>query len=1076
MKQRCTAPTGEEKSDFGGGMALKLMDRDPSFVISLPVFDVDNPNTAKYGNDLFVESSNLTKSITNTSLPFVSEQLADISLDSLRGFDGSDTTNSIPLVLFWRAIGSEIFIGSEGCDVSVCGFSDYPCLSIDYSLDRFPKGNEKNINIIGKGYLQKSVDVSGISVKSDDEEMCSLECLSSLEGAEGAAMKIHGITNFELINFVMSSSFTGDVKSLMHVGSSDALLTVKDCSFTKMEESREEIISYGLIKADGGTVQLELVTMQSLPFSKDVISVFSSTILNLKNLTMKQIDIEGANGLSISKSSGGDKKSSNEIEQDIVIEWNIFEDITQNTTDDIPVIRNLNGESLKMVIRNTTMKRCGGLKCEKGGGMFCVLNEGGSFDCSFCTISECFCSTTGRGGWLFLECASVAENPLNFMMSNITFKNNFALRGRDVYVRCHSIETQIVEEQFLLDFRAPFVKERAIWGCTTDSFVGEEDLLLRVVKYQSETIFVSSVSENHTDSKQCGEFNAPCQSLDTGVQHIIPSSYSQLLIAKETVVVGECSAHNVSIHSLESPSAALVHLNSTITNEGSLITTSEKVRIESVKFYFGKSFCYSGSSIIHEANGQLSLSIVDFSSVGQSENIESIVLNSTLLSIENGILHVDNCSVSLLSFKKSTFLLNGDEINITNFRLEQIESTSNVFEIGQCKEVAFNWVVTEEVKLSEGCIIAIHGTNSGTISIEISSFNNCSRNSGGPFVLSVSSTSAQKTLSNCTCTNCVSLSEKGSVVEVSNATNVLMDLCRFIGVLEKEKESDRINSFEEICEWNGSLVHSANTSLMMKDVIISNSSSGGLSISAGNVTIEKGEFFNNNPFVQKYPSLRRNIICSDSASLTISNFKGGDGVKDNSSLWILNDGCTRGGIAGERSSSFFIPKLEEASLIENGNNISIKFKGALLLPCDLSFRLVFKTGDVKLVETYRFEKDSFISENEVIGRIPSENISAIADETEVSVMILFGKQLAATSPQILKNKTESKTGNDKLVEGEKKESSTWPIIVVVLVVLFFIVFVGFILEHEGEVAGQKIVNGEIPNFRKAEESKLLQLI
>ncbi|KAH7827135.1 uncharacterized protein MONOS_12631 [Monocercomonoides exilis] len=1036
----CTAPTGEEgKTGFGGGMALKLIDGDSSFVISLPVFEADKPNVAKYGNDLFVEAFNLTKSITNTSLPFVSENLADFSLNSMRGFDGIDTTNAIPLVYFWLELGSEIFIGGDGKDMSACGFSDYPCLSIDYSLSRLSGGSERNITIIGKGILQKSVELSDISIKSDDTNKCSVECRSSLEGAEGAAMKIQGITNFELINFVIQTSFENRMNVLMHVDSSEGLLTVKDCSFTKMEESGEEIINIELIQADGGTTQLEFVKVQSLCFSQDIISVLSSTILKIKNLTMKNVELDGASGLSISKSS---RREKNHVEQDVLIECSSFEEVTQNTTNDIPIIRNDNDEPLKMVIRNTTMKRCGGLKCGKGGGMFCGLNEGGTFDCSFCTISECFCSTTGRGGWLFLECTWTVEQPLNFVLSNITFKDNSALRGRDAYVRCHSIETQIGEKQFLLDFRAPFVKELAMWGCTTDSFVGEEDLLLMVVRYQSETIFVSSVADNHTDSKQCGEFSAPCHSLDTGVQHIIPSSYSQLLVSEETIINGECSAHNVSIHSLESPSAALVHLNSTITDEGSLITTSENVRIERLKFNFGKSFCYSGSSIIHEANGQLSLSIVDFSSVVESNSIPSVALNSTLLSIANGILHVDNCSVSLLSFKKPSLLCNGDEINITNFKLEQIESTSNVFEIGQCKEVAFNWVVADEVKLSEGCIIAIHGSNSGTTSIGISSFNNCSRNSGGSSVLSVSSTSAQITLSNCTCTNCVSLSEKGSIIQVSNSTNVFLELCRFVGVLEKERESDRINSFEEICKWSGSLVHSANSSLMMNYATISNSSSGGLSISAGNVTIEKGEFFNNNPFVQKYPSLRRNIICSDSASLTISSLKGGDGVKDNSSLWILNDGCTLGGIAGERSSSFFIPKLEEASLIENGSNVVVKLKGALLLPCDLSFRLVYKTRDVELVETYPFDENSFVSEGEVIGTIPSENISKIGEETEVSVMILFGKQLAATSSQILKNRSESKVnGDERISEGGKEGKSYWLLIVIILVVVLLIVLI-----------------------------------
>ncbi|KAH7817741.1 uncharacterized protein MONOS_13870 [Monocercomonoides exilis] len=225
------------------------------------------------------------------------------------------------------------------------------------------------------------------------------------------------------------------------------------------------------------------------------------------------------------------------------------------------------------------------------------------------------------------------------------------------------------------------MKEMAIWGVTTELFVGEEELLLRVVKYQSETIFVSSATGNHGDSKQCGESRMPCDSLNVGVQHIISSSYSQLLVSEETIINGECDVHGVIIRSLESPSTALLHLNSTITNKGSIITSTETVRIERLKIHFGQLFSYSGNSIIHEATGQLSLSFVNISSVSQSENIESIVLNSTLLNIENGILHVDNCSISLLSFIKPPYLLNGDEVSITNVKQEQIESTTNAFEI-----------------------------------------------------------------------------------------------------------------------------------------------------------------------------------------------------------------------------------------------------------------------------------------------------------------------------------------------------------------------------------------------------------
>ncbi|KAH7826074.1 uncharacterized protein MONOS_11101 [Monocercomonoides exilis] len=1022
----CTAPAEEEgKTGFGGGTALKLIDDYSSFVISSPVFDTNKPNVAKYGKDLFVESSNLTKSITNTSLPFVSGHLSDISLDSMRGFDGSDATNAVPLVYFWFALGSEIFVGGEGRDMGACGFSDYPCLSIDYSLNRLPEGNERNMNIIGKAILQKSVEISGFSIISNNTGMCSLECLSSLEGAEGTAMKISGITNFELIMFVIPSSFTSGVDVLLHIRSSNGLLTLKDCLFTKNEESGEEIISFGLVNAEGGTVKLEFVKIQSLSFSKDVISVLSSTILNIKNLTMKNVELEGSSGLRISKSSGREK---NEEEQDVVIEWSIFEEITQNTTDDIPIIRNNNVDKpLKMVIRNTTMKKCGGTRCGKGGGMFCVLNEGGKFDCSFCTISECFCSTTGRGGWLFLECTSTVEQPLKFVLSNITFRDNSALRGRDVYVRCHSIENQIVDEQFLLDFRTPFVKELAMWGAITDSFVGEEDLLLRVVKYQSETIFVSSsATGNHGDSKQCGELKMPCHSLDVGVQHIIPSSYSQLLISEETIINGECDVHDVIIRSLESPSTALVHLNPTISgNEGGLITTSEKVRIESVKFNFDQSFSYSGSSLIHEASGQLSLSFVDFSSVGGSNNNQLVVvLNSTLLSIAKGILHVDNCSISMLSFKKPFFQFCGEEISMTNMKLEQIESTRNVVEIGQCGSVVLNDIDADGVKLSEGCIISIGSSTSGSVSIGSSSFKNCSRNSEGASILSASSSSAQISLSNCSCSNCYSLSSKGSMMEMKNAKDILMDSCRLIGVLAKESKNERNNVFDEICTWNGSLVHLENSNTHTKEIRMENSSKGGISIKGGKAVIEMGMMANNNPFIEKYPSLRRNIICSDSSSLSISR------------------------IVSERASSFFIPVLEGVETREEGEEVEVVFKGKLLLPCKLSFMVVKQMGDEKQIEKFLFDESGYASETEVEGRLPNEMITEAGEEAEVRVSILFGNADApsATESFILKNRSAPKAnGDERISEGGKEGKSYWLLIVIVLAILFLIVLIGFIL-------------------------------
>ncbi|KAH7820058.1 uncharacterized protein MONOS_5459 [Monocercomonoides exilis] len=189
------------------------------------------------------------------------------------------------------------------------------------------------------------------------------------------------------------------------------------------------------------------------------------------------------------------------------------------------------------------MKNCKSSQSESGGGMIIKLSEGGYFESRFSTISGCFCSATGRGGAIFLDCSLITRDGLlPFLLKNTTFMENKAYVGKDVYVKCANVKTQIGAELFELDFRAPFVREFAMWGCTAQDHVDEQDLLLLVVVCRRETIFPSSSSDNSSDSRQCGGISQPCISLNVALPHIILLVYSKLLIGKSAVVSGEASA------------------------------------------------------------------------------------------------------------------------------------------------------------------------------------------------------------------------------------------------------------------------------------------------------------------------------------------------------------------------------------------------------------------------------------------------------------------------------------------------------------------------------------------------------
>ncbi|KAH7823988.1 uncharacterized protein MONOS_5196 [Monocercomonoides exilis] len=249
--------------------------------------------------------------------------------------------------------------------------------------------------------------------------------------------------------------------------------------------------------------------------------------------------------------------------------------------------------------------------------------------------------------------------------------------------------------------------------------------------------------------------------------------------------------------------------------------------------------------------------------------------------------------------------------------------------------------------------------------------------------------------------------------------------------------------------------------------------------------IDKGEFLNNNPEIENYPSTRRNMHCSNSAFFDISGLKGGDGSMPNTSLWILNEGCELSGIAAERSSEFFIPTLKSVETTQKEDTVELTFRGTLLLPCNLGFQIVSKINNVSSIETHAFAEDEFVSEEEVHGKIDSSLISSAPTEAEVAVCILFGhvSNLSTTESFVLKNRSETQTsGEEKIVEGGMKEKSFWPIIVIVLIVVLLIVLIGFILfvvrwrkvkERNEEL--QEIVNDTVKKDPKAFEMVTMEM-
>ncbi|KAH7815329.1 uncharacterized protein MONOS_4486 [Monocercomonoides exilis] len=1089
----CTAPYEEGSVGYGGGIMLKMLKEEEEgkagFVISSPVFSSEKPNNAKYGKDMFISSPLLIKSVKNETLPFVKDRLELLTEDSMRGYDGENKECAIPLIYFWKEVGTSVYVAEKGNNVVVCGLSEYPCRSVDYGMNRIGSSTVEQMMIHGVCDVRSVTEMNGMKLEGTNMESDKIRFVKGIEENGNVVVECKGVVQFGELGILIPSSFSNGANILIQAGS-DAIKTgVVSCSIHTIGNAEREV-SFVLISALKGIVLIENTKIAGFSTMHEIMSMSADCVTTTNNVTFEDISLSGKSAIAMSESltSGRENDNSEEI-WNILFEQCSFVNVKHNGSNNPSLLCCDVPNEVRLKIWNSTIDGCGSTSSNEGGGVFFFLNERGRLEMNRTNVTECFCSNIGRGGGLFLKSQSVAQKALPFVLSNITFKENVASKGRDVFVKCTDLDLQISESQFLINFGEPFVRELAIWGCTADNYGDEEDLLRRVFVFRSEFIFVSSIAENSSDSKQCGEMKNTCRSLNVGVSHIIPSDYSLLFVWNETILTGSCSAQKMTIKSMEASRNGEIKVREIELGSEGAVRTSESVRIEKVSFVFGGMGNVVCSCLIHQLNGSLILESVSFFSESRTAENSQTIFDFSLIVVEEGLFEADRCSVGHLKFSKTVFnILHSDRATFEDVGIDDVECKSSLIECGKSEKVSVSKLAATNVDLEERSLISLENSHSSLVfSLMVSSFTNISRSTSGSCIVCSSHLMSGFEMCNCSFHECTSESPKGSQVAITLAEKMLMESCVFEGNLVSGTEGNGVA--DEVCKWNGSVVDLSMSEAVVRDTTICNSSKGGMSVSGGTIFIKDERFENNNPSIEKYPSVRRNIICSDSGTLNVMSLKGGDGVLPNTSLWILNEGCNFEGIASERVSPFFIPALEGIEAKGVGEEEEIVFKGKLLLPCNLSFMVVKQMGEEKQIEKYEFDESGYVSETEVEGRLPKETIIKAGDETEVFACILFvdsGKQ-SSTDSFILKNRSEPKLKEDERIS-EEENKTEWSLIafivcVIAVAVLLFVIILVVVLEQKKHNRGGRIFedadidgkqNGGICEWRKEDNGQRVE--
>ncbi|KAH7818046.1 uncharacterized protein MONOS_18046 [Monocercomonoides exilis] len=1044
-------------SGCGGGVFISLGDADVKFELSDTL--VFNQNEAEYGKNMFIFGKDLNSSVTNESFKFDYSSMKD---DKTLFVGSDDFHSNKDLFMFLIPYSSiEIFISSEGFDVARCGSGEEPCQTMWKGMENMKKENgKKTIQIEGSTIIRDSYDLSNYQIKKSvkmGEE--NVKATLNFEKEIGSQLEYFMENDIRLeltnIQLQLTSDFVNSAKTI--ISNKNGELVISGCSFHSEAEVNN---GFDCVFVDviGGSVDVNDLSMESCNAGNSIFAINNAGVsCQLRNVRVKLLN-ESRGCLLLIKGPELITKI-NEVgeEMNLKIDNSSFSGV-KRSDNGASILESKSENKICLIMNSNNITEDKAETSEKGGAIFFTLGASGSMKMIDSIISQCSCSdSTGRGGGVYLT--TKERGDLNFTFMGMKFSANTARVGNDIFIECFNITSQINERQFQFDLRENhYSRINAIYGIDSCEHKEDTNLIEFVTIHQSDTIVVSSAVGSN--DRQCGTNALPCDSIERGLIHLTSELISQILIVEESVIGEEINLKEMSLSS-KSREMCEVEVKSNIgkTREA-LITTTGTVSLLRVNFVFDSDFISSHESLISPERGILEIMNCSFTAKQLTDGVNEAfaIIPFHIINTAEGELQLDGCAISNLILQESALSLSSSLSSVIYlFGIFNSTIKTSLIDINECGQLNMEKFYTEN--------ITVEGNEESLISC-----------------LTMKKTVQ---LTNCTMGRVSTKTTKGKLMKVENCTDVKMDSCIFDGSLKERNEQYLNKEEEEMCRWEGSLVDVVKSSVMMKDTTISNSPDGGVTMSGGNVNIEKGEFMNNNPFIEKYPSSRRNIICSDSGTLNVMSLKGGDGLKDNTSLWMLNEGCSFEGIVSERDSSFFIPVPESVEVKEGTDRMKLTFKGMLLIPCNLSFSVVKKKGEEKKIEKHELDSNGFLSEREVEGSVGKDLISSCGDEIEVSVFILFGnaESPSSTNSFILKNASESQeNGDERVVEGGKEGKSYWLLIVIVLVVILLIVFVVSIVlavrwrkAKEEAKKYKEIVNDNIKKDAKAFEMVTMEM-
>ncbi|KAK2942817.1 hypothetical protein BLNAU_22265 [Blattamonas nauphoetae] len=378
---------------------------------------------------------------------------------------------------------------------------------------------------------------------------------------------------------------------------------------------------------------------------------------------------------------------------------------------------------------------------------------------------------------------------------------------------------------------------------------------------------------------------------------------------------------------------------------------------------------------------------------------------------------------------RSTLEVLDGHFHLKNARLLTNTAATLPFIRCQDSQLTLESVVMDKLNSTDGktvgALVSMTGGTFSLVNFELRSVDLTST----PFVFSE--------VASCSLTN-LTASELPSteLIQIDSSDSFTLQSCLFSGV---SNPSSQLNE-DNLCSWSTGLISINSTPTTIRGSEFTSLGQGALNVNGSRVSVATSEFMINSAGSSDFPSVHRNIRCSD-GNVTFVDLSDGDGV-NNTSLWISGENCEVRVKEEKIISPFFQPAFdaEKSSTKQQKNKtLTITLVAGLLVPCGLQLELYesSKESDHKssfLKPLTQSTTTSFTEQQVILSLSPTEVTSKLNESAEWKGRIITGDEQRSSSFVVKRSLSDER-------KSQAIQAMKWviPVVCASLALLFIII-------------------------------------